>query len=368
MTAPALGSACPLPLSAFPPALQKSLDPTGPLPARMMAAKGILLAGPRDFLTALFALTFDPDPTVALTARQSAPKTQDKVLTGLRDDELHPLVLDFFAQALAGQETYLELIALNPAAADGTMARLAATGSDRIVEIVAQNQLRILRDERIVRALVQNPATRPATRDSVLDFCVRSGLWLADLPELALARRRLLGDDPAEAQKLAEAEANSAERVLQEFGPRLTDDDGQVEEAQRLTFTQRVLKMSVSQKIKLATLGNKEARSLLLRDSNKLVALAAVQSPRITDGEIAALANSRTLHEELMRFITHNREWLKNYQVKVSLVNNPKTPLAVALKLLPHLHGNDVKTVARNRNIPSAVQTQARKLVMTKEH
>ncbi len=357
---------CLIPLSAFSPALQRSIDPNSPLPARMMAAKGILLASPRDYLTALYVLTFDPDPAVSQTARASAPKTEPKVLTGLRDGDLHPLVLDFFAEALAGQDALLELIALNPATSDGTIARIAETGGAHLVDLIAQNQLRILRDDRIVRALVQNPATRAVTKDSVLDFCVRSGLVLADVPAFEAARFRVFGADPAAAA--AEREQNeTAGALLDHFGEALSVEDTALGEQQRVTLAQRILRMSVTQKIKLATLGNKEARTFLLRDANKLVALAAVQSPRITDAEIVALSNSRTLQDDVMRCITGNREWLKIYAVKVNLVNNPKTPVPVSLKLMEHLNANDVKSLARNRNVPSAVQALARKMVLNKE-
>lgn len=358
---------CPIALDRFAPALQKSLNPASPAAVRTMAAKGIIVGAPREQLSALFFLTFDPEAKVAETAVQTASKPNDKLHTGLRDDDLHPEVLAFYARVLVQSDTYLELIVLNQATSDETVAAIAGSASDRVLEIVAQNQLRILRDERIVRALVANPTCRAATRDGVLDFCVRSGLVLRDMPEYLEARRRVLGEDPEAEKKAAEAEANSAERVIEEFGEKLTQEDARVEDAERLTFTQRVMKMSVANKIKLATLGNKEARTLLLRDSNKLVALAAVTSPRITDGEVVALSNSRTLHDDVMRYICNNREWLKNYQVKVNLVNNPKCPVGISLKLLGYLHTSELKKVTQNKNIASTLQTQARAMVAKKE-
>jgi hypothetical protein len=291
----------------------------------------------------------------------------DKIHSALRDDELHPAILAFYASVLAGQDVYLEFIALNQAASDETVAAIAASCSERVAEVVSQNQLRILRDERIVRALVGNPATRPSTRDGVLDFCVRSGLVIRDMPEYLEARRRVLGEDPKVHEVLAAAEEHTVEKVIEEFGAAVTDESADVADDQRLTFTQRVMRMSVSQKIKLATLGNKEARTMLLRDSNKLVALAAVTSPRITDGEVLALSKSRTLHEDVMRYITNNREWVKNYQIKVNLVNNPKCPVGISMKFLQHLHPSELKEVARNKNIASTLQTTARQMLAKKE-
>ena len=360
---PAL-STSPLALTDFPPAVQRNLDPKSPVPIRLMAAKGILVCPPRDFLSALFVLTFDPEPKVAEVARSSSIKLSEKIISGLRDEDLDPLVLRYYAHALRDNNQALELIALNPETPDDALAEVAAVASDQIIEIIAGNQQAILRDDRIVRAIVANPNTRVATRDSLLDFCVRSGLQLMDLPEYLEARRRILGEDPVAAAEITEAEKHTVEALEREFGSALTAEGVAMNETQRLTFTQRLMKMSVSQKIKLAGRGNKETRTFLLRDSNKLVALAEVGSPRITEGEVLSLANNRTLHDDVMRFIVRNRERTKNYQVKVNLVNNPKTPVANSLKLLQFLHPSELKKVAGNKNIAAIVMNQARGALM----
>ena len=132
-------------------------------------------------------------------------------------------------------------------------------------------------------------------------------------------------------------------------------------------MTQKILRMSVSEKIKLATLGNKEARTLLLRDSNKLVSMAAATSPRITDGEIVGLANSRTVNSDVLRYIYSNREFLRNYAIKISLVKNPKVPLPTALKMMYTLQEKDIKELARDRNVPQTIQAQAKAYMMKKE-
>ena len=135
----------------------------------------------------------------------------------------------------------------------------------------------------------------------------------------------------------------------------------------KLNMTQRIIQMSVSQKIKLATLGNQEARTLLLRDSNKLVCMAAVTSPRITDGEILGLANSRTVNSDVLRYIYSNREFTRTYVVKATLVKNPKVPLPTALKMMFTLQEKDIKELARDRNVPQTIQSQAKAFMMKKE-
>ncbi|HEY0840757.1 MAG TPA: hypothetical protein VGD74_11265, partial [Vulgatibacter sp.] len=224
-----------------------------------------------------------------------------------------------------------------------------------------QNQLRLLRDEGILRALLVESRISPAIRDNVADFAIRSGIYLADVPALVEAHRRIHGDVPPGPP------GDTADSVLAEFAAELADEAdaaAPMEEAKKATLTQRIMGMSVAQKIKLATLGNKEARGILLRDTNKLVCVAAASSPRITEGEILMLTNSRTVHEEVLRVIFTNRDWIKMYQVKLNLVRNPKTPLPTALRFLPHVRPNELKELKDNRNVPQAVRTAARNLML----
>jgi len=97
------------------------------------------------------------------------------------------------------------------------------------------------------------------------------------------------------------------------------------------------------------------------------VCMAAATSPRITDGEIIGLANSRTANADVLRYIYSNREFLRTYAVKTALVKNPKVPLPTALKLLVTLQEKDIKELARDRNVPQTVQAQAKSYMMKKE-
>ncbi len=125
----------------------------------------------------------------------------------------------------------------------------------------------------------------------------------------------------------------------------------------------RILNMGVGEKIKTAYTGNKEARSILIRDSNKMVAVAVVKSPKIQETEIEAIAKSRSVCDEVLRTISQTKEWMQSYAVKVNLVNNSKTPLPIAMKLIPHLLEPDLRRLAKSKNVASAVSTQARRFV-----
>ena len=341
--------------------VKKHVDPSAPLPMRMMAAKALVPLPPPDMITALFMLTSDPDEKVRATALDSAGKLPDRILSsGLRDEEVDPPVLGWFLDRLARQDVYAEMLILNASTPDDAVARAAAHCGVRTAEIISQNQLRLLRHEDIVRQLCSNPSCGPALIDSVCDFCVRSGLVLADVPQIRAARVRIFGP---EAEAAPPDLGPTADEIIAEYQELADEGAPPMEEGKRITLAQRIMKMSIAEKIKLATKGNKEARSYLLRDSNKLVSVAVIRSPKITDGEILAVANNRAAQDDVLRVVYNNREWLKMYPVKLALTKNPKVPLPVAMKFLAQLRESEVRDLAKNKNVPSGVQLLARKMI-----
>ena len=142
----------------------------------------------------------------------------------------------------------------------------------------------------------------------------------------------------------------------------LTDDARQpaAEDAVR-SLQGRVMAMSVPEKVKLATMGNREARGLLIRDANRTVVQAVLDSPRLTEEEVVAFAANRNLPADVPRMIAEKKEYLRHYAVRVALVNNAKTPVPTALKLLDAIREHDLKGIAKNRNIPSVVSQAAQR-------
>lgn len=134
----------------------------------------------------------------------------------------------------------------------------------------------------------------------------------------------------------------------------------------RQTLLQRVAKMNVSQRVQFAIKGGSEARRTLIRDSNKVVQRAVLQSPRLTDQEVEAFACMSTLTDEILRLIANNRNFRKNYSVVRNLLNNPKTPLDVSLHMLPMINAVDLKRLTTNKNIPETLRSTAAKLQRTR--
>jgi len=130
----------------------------------------------------------------------------------------------------------------------------------------------------------------------------------------------------------------------------------------RQTLLQRLATMTVSQRVQFAIKGGAEARRTLIRDSNKVVQRAVLQSPRLTDQEVEAFAAMSSLTDEILRLIAKNRNFRKNYVVVRNLMNNPKTPLDVSLHMLPILNPLDLKRLCTNKNVPETLRTTANKL------
>jgi hypothetical protein len=366
-------SGCPITADFLPPNMRKHVDPAAPPPLRMMAAKALVPLAPADLLGALFMLTFDPDANVRETASKTAASLPDRFSSGLRDEHVQPPVLGWLLGLLRGNDAYAEMLVLNAGTPDEAVADVARDCSAKVAEIIGQNQLRLLRHENVIRNLCANPHASPALVDSICDFAVRSGVGLADVPQMQQARIRLFGPQAAAAPP---DPGPTAEEILKEFQEDVAQEKGEegeegeaappMDEGKRLTLTQRIMKMSISEKIKLATLGNKEARGLLIRESNKLVAVAVIRSPRITDGEVLACAGNKAVLDDVLRIIYSNREWTKKYKIKLALLKNPKLPLTVGMKFLSTLRENDVKDLSRDKNVPSSLQTMAKKMLEKK--
>jgi hypothetical protein len=138
--------------------------------------------------------------------------------------------------------------------------------------------------------------------------------------------------------------------------------DAEPDAAKRQTLLQRLAKMTVAQRVQFAIKGGSEARRTLIRDSNKVVQRAVLQSPRLTDQEVEAFASMTALTDEILRLIASNRNFRKNYTVVRNLLNNPKTPLDVSLHLLPMINPIDLKRLCSNKNVPETLRTTALKL------
>jgi hypothetical protein len=126
----------------------------------------------------------------------------------------------------------------------------------------------------------------------------------------------------------------------------------------------RIQAMNVGERLKLALKGNRDARSILIHDANRLVQRFVLQNPRITEDELISVAKNRNAERELLEIIAKKREWTANYQVRLALVTNPKTPMGLAIRFVTTLAARDLRLLAKSKNVPSAVNGLAKRLVI----
>lgn len=409
----------PLPQDRLPPLVARATDPSNPSERKLAAARGILPMSPEHLLLALYQLCHDPDEGVARVARETLTGLPEEMVVGAVPRLSQPEVLDYLSEVFSASKNRMDALLRNKAIADETVERVAKGCIKDVADMVAANQERLLRHPAIIEALYANKNARMSTVDRVVTFAVRQGLELSGIP----AYRELAASLGAEAdtgegrrggqshhvdalfdelQSEGMREEGGEDETLEVFGEAtagtLRDDsifdefdeagratgathqtdlfsefdrepgeDEEEQEKDSLKMDYQVSALSVSEKIRLALLGNSSHRALLITDSNKLVALAAIKSPTINDQEVLKYSTSRNVSEEVIRYIASKREWTRSYFVKVNLVNNPKTPLPTALRFLSHLRRNDLKSLVSNKNIPAALTTAAKNMMKRHE-
>lgn len=387
------------------------LEPTAPKSMRMAAARGTLPATPEQQLGMLYVLACDPEADVKSTAIATL-KGLPNIANAL-SQRTHPKVLELLAQTRDDRELD-ERIMLVRNANERTAMLIASRADEKLCEMIAENHERLLITPTVIVALHQNPRCLEAPLERAISF-LRMQQSLPPLPEARPGKGKPDAVAPAtppppaaapppeaafdlEAEIQAALEGRASPMLqarqklemfdldklgkagdLQGFSFDFRDDgqfsadlleEGEAVEADdvRLSIEQRVAAMTVGQKLKLAYLGNKPVRNLLIRDRNKMVATAVVKSGRLSEGEVLAHAGNRNLPDEVLREIATNREWTRKYPVKVALANNPKCPPSVAVGLVPYLQVKDLAALARNRNVSSVVFQLATKLSKQKQH
>jgi hypothetical protein len=347
-------------------AARRFADPGSPLPARKMAAGGALPLPPPQLASVLVALGEDPDDEVRAKAAESLTRLPETVVDQVLAAPVHAAVLDWFARARSDDEARLQKVALNPAASDETFCFIASRPFPRLIELVANNQVRLLRCPALVDTLGENPTTGHSTIDRILHFLgvERAANEEPDAEPAKEAPQELPVAPPPEGAATFELGDGS------DLPPELTEepeaeDKEQVEESKR-SLTAQIQDMSVMQKIKLGIFGNSEARGLLIRDRNRLVATAVIRSPKLTENEVAAFAKARNLCDDVYRIISNNRAWTKSYTVKLALATNSKVSPATAIKFLNYLTDRDLGLIMRSRDVSGPVSTQARRLLAKK--
>ncbi|HYK50589.1 MAG TPA: hypothetical protein VEU94_12745, partial [Terriglobales bacterium] len=135
---------------------------------------------------------------------------------------------------------------------------------------------------------------------------------------------------------------------------------------ERGSALQKIAKLDIKGRIQLAMKGSKEERSLLIRDGTKIVALAVLESPKVSDGEVERFASQKNVLEAVLRGIPMKRRFAKNYLIIRNLVFNPRTPLDLSLGLMKNMLVSDLRNLSNNKEVSDTVRKLATKMFKQK--
>jgi hypothetical protein len=160
---------------------------------------------------------------------------------------------------------------------------------------------------------------------------------------------------PVASVPTADGDAPLLDAGADDFGSESTTDE------EKASVVQRLANMSVPQKVQAAMKGTREMRAILIRDPNKMVSLAVLSCPKVTETEIESFARMGSVSEDVLRTIAQTRAWVKSYNVVLALVRNSKTPVAMSMMLLNRLNESDIRRLSIDRNIPEPLRIAARR-------
>lgn len=359
----------PLSPDQFSPMALKAVGVDTPLPLKMMAAKGALPLPPEELLFVWYQLSFEPDENIKKTVIETVKGFDSAILSDLASKDQPESVLDWLAQTTENNNV-LEKIILNSKTHDATLMALAATTTKDLVDLIAANQVRILRAPDIIAKIYLNPSARMATVDRLISFAKEHHLEVTGMPGV---QEVISADIPDNEPGISdeEFEAMLAEAVKDGIAD-LDDDIPQTkteqkeEDSRKLSRSQIIEKMNAPQRIRLALVGSRSDRTILLRDTRRVVYMSVVRSPKITLSEVEQICTSKSVPDDMIAYCAKRRDWVRYYPVMVALVNNPKCPLPDAVTFLRQLRPNDLKALTRSKSVPAQLVRQAQAICKQK--
>jgi len=344
--------------------LNSFLQDTPPRHIKLAAAKGAVPIAAAELLVILVHLTSDKDGEVAGEAVKTIQGLREsEILAQVRSKDCSTALLEFLSRTSESQPV-LEAIILSQATPASVIEYLATRVPEELMETVLYNRVRILECPGILENLRMNPGLTPGIerqiREIELDFFSgKKKNYSVALPEeeIQTADAAPVQETESPAPTVTQTEADlSLDDLILEGLPIGPDE-------REIALSERLSRMTVPQKIRCAMQGNREARAVLIRDTNKEVARSVLKSPKVSESEVQAFAAMRNIADELLRVIGESRQWSRNYAVVQNLVKNPKTPPLTAQHLLNRLHSKDLVQLSRDRAVSEAVRCNAQRMV-----
>lgn len=389
------------------PVVKAVVDGTAPRPARLAAARGSLPLPQTDLLEILVTFFEGSDRELQQAASETLRSQQPEALEAtIRSADLAPSVLAHFSASPDLPASIHEAILTNIKTPPEAIAKFAEkTGNTTLLDLISYNQQLLIQNPAILDAIIANPNRSPDAErraaeikreffekergaqqiadelraqgneaaaefieqaDFADDIPGSTGLSLDDA--LFLAQHIEVPDQETDDSWLAleyieeiyEESEETRQAILSKIlGEMQAEDEASSE---RISMLNRIMRMGVKDRVKLAMKGDREARNILIRDPNKLVSTAVVNNPRISEKEVENIASMRSISEDILRQLAANRQWARSYPIMHNLARNPRTPMANVLTIMSRLQLRDLIALSKNRNVSDAVRRQALRL------
>jgi hypothetical protein len=390
------------------PVVRAIIAGTAPPPAKLAAARGMLPLPQNDLLEILVALATGSDPVLAENARQTISSQDTASLKdAMQSSEVAPRVLDFFADYENLPNEICESIVQNTRTPEESIVKLARkTTNGDLLELISFNQQLLIKAPAIIDAIIANnyrtsEAERRAQevkreffekergaqqianelraqgKEAAAEFVEKAefadnpkGFDLSFEDAILLAQHIEVPDSEVDdswlslefIEEMYEESPEERAAIIDKILGELRYEDEDSVSGERISMLNRILKMGMKDRVKLAMKGDREARNILIRDPNRIVAQAVVQNARITEMEVEKIASMKSVPEDVLRLIAINRAWARNYQIMFKLAQNPRTPMGNVISILTRLQLRDLIAMTKNRNISDAVRKQALRL------
>ena len=313
----------------------------------LRAAEGLLPLPPGELVALQVTLAGSESPEVASRAEAALRSFDPKIAAAAVADSSDLEVLEYVAR-VHPHPLVLETVLRNQHVRGALLARLAADLSPDLQEILLLRQDAIIEDPSILDALEGNAELSRYSRRRIQEY-----------------RQHLLPAEPEEEQppvleEVTEEEVREA--LVLAHG---TVASGETEALTGLSESQ-LKTLPVPIRLKLARGSPRGLRQILIRDPNTQVAIAVLKFNSMADSEIEQISSSRTVSEDVLEEIGRDRKWIRKYGILRALVQNPKTPIGLAIRLIPRLSVRDLRSLSRDRNVSEAVRARAAKLFKIK--
>ncbi len=389
------------------PVVKAVVEGSAPRPAQLAASRGALPLPQNDLLEILVAYFQGDDAELRANAAETLRSQPHAALEStITSSDLAPTVLGYLARQVDLPVKIHQAVILNEQTPSDAIAEFAARSNNgSLLELISANQQLLIRNPQIIESIIANPnrtpeAERRATetrreffekergaqqianelraqgKNAAAEF-LEQAEFAADLDgsgmsvddAIFLAAHIEVPDRETDDSWMAlefieeiyeETEEQRRAAVSKIIGE-LKMEEGEIG-SERISMINRIMKMGVKDRVKLAMKGDREARNILIRDPNRLVSSAVVNNPRITEQEIEMIAAMRSITEDILRQVAVNRQWSKSYNVVHNLARNPRTPLANVVSILSRLQLRDLAALSKSRNVSDAVRRQALRL------